>query len=65
MSPTLEYLKDKKKVKRMLTHYENMPKISPNRRSKEFKINDARLQMVPKIVIEKIEEDEEEKDVQK
>lgn len=49
----------------MLTHYENMPKISPNRRSKEFKINDARLQMVPKIVIEEIEEDEEEKDVQK
>ena len=51
----------------MLTHYENMPTNSPNRRSKDFKMTEARLQMVPEIKIEKItcEDDEEEKDSEK
>lgn len=61
MSPTLENLKDKKKVKRMLTHYENMPTISsPSRRMKESKINEARL--IPKIEIIKCEEKEEDEE---
>lgn len=53
MSPTLEHLKDKKKVKRMLTHFENLPNSSTNCKMKDVKINEARL-IIPKIYVEKV-----------
>lgn len=60
-SPTIAMLKDKKKVKRMLSRYENI--IIPNNTTnhkKDVIINKARL-CIPEIITSDIEREEDEK----